>query len=391
MRISIVGAGYVGLSLATMLSQYHNVIAVDVLERKVDLINRRISPIADKEISRYFAEMDLDLIATADIRECKESDFVIVATPTDYCPGTESFDTSSVESVIEDIGRISPESTIVIKSTVPIGFTEAIRGKGYKVLFSPEFLREGRALFDNLHPSRIVVGVPNDDRLREKASEFAQLLVDSSLEKNVKTIITGSTEAEAIKLFSNTYLAMRVAYFNELDSFAENRGLDTKSIIDGVCADPRIGDHYNNPSFGYGGYCLPKDTMQLVSNYRGTPSSLMGAIVESNAVRKEFVARRIADRLKEGDTVGVHRLTMKSGSDNFRESSVMDVMRILSDMGYKILVYEPGWEGDVYGWEKEPNLETFKKRSDIIIANRNSTELDDVRPKVYSRDLYFRD
>lgn len=391
MRMAVVGAGYVGLSLATMFSQFHEVVAIDTLKGKVDSINERISPIVDEKIQEYFAKKDLDLSATTEITACIGSDFVMVATPTNYCPEADRFDTSSVESVIEDVGRISPESVIVIKSTVPIGFTESMHEKGYNVVFSPEFLREGRALYDNLHPSRIVIGAPEDERLRRKASEFVELLESSSLESDVKTIITGCTEAEAIKLFSNTYLAMRVAYFNELDSFAENHGLDPRSIIDGVCADPRIGDYYNNPSFGYGGYCLPKDTMQLASNYKGTPNRLMGAIVESNAVRKEFVAERIAARVKEGGTIGVHRLIMKSGSDNFRESSIMDVIRILSERGYRILIYEPGWAGDIRGWEKESDLEAFKRKSDMIIANRSSAELDDVLSKVYTRDLYRRD
>lgn len=393
MQVTVVGAGYVGLSLATMISRHYKVIAADIVKEKTDLINKRISPIEDAEITAFFKEKKLNLIATTDISSCIGSEFVIIATPTNYCCETECFDTSSVESVIENLNRIYPDSIIVVKSTVPIGFTESIRSKGYKnVIFSPEFLREGRALYDNLHPSRIVVGVPEKDPfLKKKAEEFAKLLIECSDEENVKTIITGSTEAEAIKLFSNTYLAMRVAYFNELDSFAENNNLSSKEIIDGVCADGRIGNHYNNPSFGYGGYCLPKDTMQLASNYKNTPNKLMGAIVESNRIRKEFVASRIAKLAGKKGTVGVHRLIMKSGSDNFREASVIDVMRILSEKGFRVIIYEPGCGEGFGGWDAETDLKRFKEISDVIIANRMSEELIDVKQKVYTRDLFRRD
>lgn len=393
MKITVVGAGYVGLSLATMISRRHKVIAVDIIKEKTDLINRRISPIEDAEITEFFKEKELDLTATTDISECAGSEFIIISTPTNYCIETEGFDTSSVESVIENLNRICSDSVIVVKSTVPIGFTESMRSEGYKnVMFSPEFLREGRALYDNLHPSRVVAGVPGKDPfLRKKAEEFVNLLIECSDEENVKTVITGSTEAEAIKLFSNTYLAMRVAYFNELDSFAENNNLNTGKIIEGVCADPRIGNHYNNPSFGYGGYCLPKDTMQLASNYRNTPNRLMGAIVESNRIRKEFVAGRIAAMAGENGTVGVYRLIMKSGSDNFREASVIDVMKILSEKGFRVVIYEPGCREGFGGWDTEADLKRFKEISDVIIANRMSDELTDVKQKVYTRDLFRRD
>jgi UDPglucose 6-dehydrogenase len=393
MQVAVVGAGYVGLSLATMISRRHKVIAIDIVQEKTDFINRRASPIEDSKITEFFKEKELNLTATTDISECAGSEFIIISTPTNYCSETKCFDTSSVESVIENLNRICSDSVIVVKSTVPVGFTESMRNKGHKnVIFSPEFLREGRALYDNLHPSRIVAGVPGKDEfLKEKAEEFVKLLIECSDEENVKTVITGSTEAEAIKLFSNTYLAMRVAYFNELDSFAENNNLDTGKIIEGVCADSRIGNHYNNPSFGYGGYCLPKDTMQLASNYRNTPNRLMGAIVESNRIRKEFVAGRIAAMAGGNGTVGVYRLIMKSGSDNFREASVIDVMKILSEKGFRVVIYEPGCGEGFGGWNAETDLKKFKEISDVIVANRMSEELADVKQKVYTRDLFRRD
>lgn len=400
MRISVIGAGYVGLSLATLVSVKHEVIVVDVIPEKVDLINSRISPISDDGIEKFFSNSKLNLEATLDIQKVKGSKFVIVATPTNYDPEKDYFDTTSVEEVLEIIQNISPDSIVVIKSTVPIGFTERMYNRGYKnILFSPEFLREGKALYDNLHPSRIVVGVPggNPD-LKISAEMFVELLKDCSAENEVKSIITGASEAESIKLFSNSYLAMRVAFFNELDSFAEKQKLESKDIINGVCMDSRIGDHYNNPSFGYGGYCLPKDTKQLRSNYDGIPNSIISAIVKSNELRKKFVAdavsRRINDLSKSGKkVVGVYRITMKTGSDNFRQSSVIDVVDQLFSEGFEILVYEPllSCEKLPPGWKIEADLEKFMAKSDLIIANRHSEELSNVMEKVYTRDIFFRD
>lgn len=395
MRVSVVGTGYVGLSLAILISRRHDVTAVDIVKEKVNLINSGKSPIVDKEISEFLSSGKLNLKATTDITECKGSDYVIIATPTNYDVETHMFDTSSVESVIDQIERISPESTIVVKSTVPIGFSESIcKQKGIdNLLFSPEFLREGRALYDNLHPSRIIVGVPfKNKKLEEKAKGFLNLLSECAEDKT-ETIMMGSTEAESVKLFSNTYLAMRVSFFNELDSFAERNGLDTKQIIEGVCLDPRIGKNYNNPSFGYGGYCLPKDTKQLLANYESVPNSLIEAIVKSNDIRKRFIADTVEKEAnKEGAVIGIFRLIMKSGSDNFRESSVFDIMKMLRGDGYEVIVYEPTVKEDTFnGWTLDNDLRSFMERCDIIMANRMSSELDPVRDKVFCRDVFNRD
>ncbi len=395
MKISVVGTGYVGLSLAVLISRKYSVIASDIVKEKVEMINSGKSPIVDKEISEYLSSSKLHLKATTDINECKGSDYVIIATPTNYDVETHMFDTSSVESVIDQIERISPESTIVVKSTVPIGFSESIcKQKGIdNLLFSPEFLREGRALYDNLHPSRIIVGVPfKNKKLEEKARGFLDLLAECAEDKT-ETIMMGSTEAESVKLFSNTYLAMRVSFFNELDSFAERNGLDTKQIIEGVCLDPRIGKNYNNPSFGYGGYCLPKDTKQLLANYESIPNSLIEAIVKSNDIRKRFIADTVEKEAnKEGAVIGIFRLIMKSGSDNFRESSVFDIMKMLRGDGYEVIVYEPTVKEETFnGWTLDNDLQSFMKRCDIIMANRMSSELDPVKDKVFCRDVFNRD
>ena len=395
MKISVVGTGYVGLSLAVLISRKYNVVAADIVKEKVDLINSGKSPIVDKEISEFLSSGKLHLKATTDITECKGSDYVIIATPTNYDVETHMFDTSSVESVIDQIEKISPESTIVVKSTVPIGFSESVcKQKGIdNLLFSPEFLREGRALYDNLHPSRIIVGVPfKNKKLEEKAKGFLDLLSECAEEKT-ETIMMGSTEAESVKLFSNTYLAMRVSFFNELDSFAERNGLDTKQIIEGVCLDPRIGKNYNNPSFGYGGYCLPKDTKQLLANYESVPNSLIEAIVKSNDIRKRFIADTVEKEAnKEGAVIGIFRLIMKSGSDNFRESSVFDIMKMLRGDGYEIIVYEPTVKEETFnGWTLDNDLQSFMERCDIIMANRMSSELDPVKDKVFCRDVFNRD
>ena len=395
MKVSVVGTGYVGLSLAVLVSRKYSVIASDIIKEKVDLINSGKSPIVDKEISEFLSSGKLYLKATTDITECKGSDYVIIATPTNYDVETHMFDTSSVESVIDQIEKISPESTIVVKSTVPIGFSESIcKQKGIdNLLFSPEFLREGRALYDNLHPSRIIVGVPfKNKKLEEKAKGFLDLLAECAEDKT-ETIMMGSTEAESVKLFSNTYLAMRVSFFNELDSFAERNGLDTKQIIEGVCLDPRIGKNYNNPSFGYGGYCLPKDTKQLLANYESVPNSLIEAIVKSNDIRKRFIADTVEKEAnKEGAVIGIFRLIMKSGSDNFRESSVFDIMKMLRGDGYEVIVYEPTVKDETFnGWALDNDLQSFMKRCDIIMANRMSSELDPVKDKVFCRDVFNRD
>ena len=395
MKVSVVGTGYVGLSLAVLISRKYSVIASDIVKEKVELINSGKSPIVDKEISEFLSSSKLHLKATTDITECKGSDYVIIATPTNYDVETHMFDTSSVESVIDQIEKISPESTIVVKSTVPIGFSESIcKQKGIdNLLFSPEFLREGRALYDNLHPSRIIVGVPlKNKKLEEKAKGFLDLLAECAEDKT-ETIMMGSTEAESVKLFSNTYLAMRVSFFNELDSFAERNGLDTKQIIEGVCFDPRIGKNYNNPSFGYGGYCLPKDTKQLLANYESVPNSLIEAIVKSNDIRKRFIADTVEKEVnKEGAVIGIFRLIMKSGSDNFRESSVFDIMKMLRGDGYEVIVYEPTVKEETFnGWSLDNDLQSFMKRCDIIMANRMSSELNPVRDKVFCRDVFNRD
>lgn len=395
MKVTVVGTGYVGLSLATLISRNFPVVAIDILQEKVDKINNKESPIVDTEIQKYLTEGNLNLKATTDINEGAGADYFIIATPTNYDPETHYFNTSSVESVIKNIIKISPESIIVVKSTVPIGFTKKICDKeGYQnVIFSPEFLREGKALYDNLHPSRIIVGTPyQTERLTYAAHQFISLLKGCSLEEEVPSMVIGSTEAESVKLFSNTFLAMRVAYFNELDTFAEENSLDSKQIICGVCMDPRIGNHYNNPSFGYGGYCLPKDTKQLLSNYENIPNSLIRAIVESNHIRKKFIADEVDHLIgRRKGTVGIYRLIMKSSSDNFRESSILDIMSDLSSRSLNILIYEPTITGKYKEWKIENNLNTFYNSCDIILANRMAEELIPYQNKVFCRDIFNRD
>ena len=395
MKISVIGCGYVGLSLSVLLSRKHEVVAVDVIQEKVDLINSGKSPIADKEIEEYLSKGGLNLKATMDYSECADSEYVIVATPTNYDPDKQYFDTRYVEEAIEKVEKVCPDCTIVIKSTIPINYTKEYSEKsGFRnVMFSPEFLREGRALYDNLHPSRIIGGVPSED-LRGTAERFVSILAECSLDENVKTMIVGSTEAESIKLFSNTYLAMRVAYFNELDSFAMLKGLSSREIIEGVCADPRIGYHYNNPSFGYGGYCLPKDTKQLLANYSDVPNDLMGAIVNSNATRKMTIVDDIKNILKskKDPVVGIYRLTMKSNSDNFRESSILDIMKKLSEDGIQVRIYEPVIKESTFQeFTVVKDVATFKTECDLIVANRMTSELEDVKEKAYCRDVFLRD